>query len=154
MTSRTTLERKSDREFVVTRTFQSPVSAVFEAWTKPELFARWWVPESMRQSLLSCEMDVRPGGSYRLVFKHEGAEPMAFFGTYLDVTPPSRLAWTNDEGGEDGAVTTVTLEEREGRTLLVMHDLHLSREALDAAIDSGSMDCLGERFDQLDALLA
>ena len=150
----TMTERTSDRELVVTRTFNGPARMVFEAWTRPELFKRWWVPKSAPMSLLSCEMDVRVGGTYRLVFRHDAfTEPMAFFGRYLEVTPHSRLVWTNDEGGEDGVVTTVTFEEKGGKTLLVMHDLYPSKEALDAAIDSGSTSGAGEQFEQLDELL-
>ncbi len=103
MKNRTTVERKSERELVVTRTFNGPARIVFEAWTKPELFKRWWVPKSMGMSLLSCEMDVRVGGKYRLVFGHGASKPMAFFGTYLEVTPHSRLVWTNEEGDEGGS---------------------------------------------------
>src|SRR5262245_42096681 len=102
----TTAERKSERELVVTRTINGPARIVFEAWTKPELFKRWWVPKSVGISLFSCEMDVRVGGGYRLVFGD--ASGMAFFGKYLEVTPHSRLVWTNEEGGDSGAVTTVT----------------------------------------------
>jgi uncharacterized protein YndB with AHSA1/START domain len=150
--NRTTMERKSERELVATRTFDGPARIVFEAWTKPELFKRWWVPKSCGLSLLSCEMDVRVGGNYRLVFGHAGSEPMAVFGTYLEVTPHARLVWTNDEG--DGQViTTVTFEEKGGKTLLAMHDLHPSKEALDAAIASGSTSGVGETFEQLDELL-
>ncbi|HEY3497503.1 MAG TPA: SRPBCC domain-containing protein, partial [Polyangiaceae bacterium] len=109
----TTVERKSERELVVTRTFNGPARIVFEAWTNPELFGRWWVPKSLGLSLLSCEMDVRVGGKYRLVFA-AAPEPMAFFGTYVEVTPRSRLVWTNEEGGDGGAVTTVTFEEKGG----------------------------------------
>src|SRR5215470_1620288 len=115
MKNRTTVERKSEREIVVTRTFNGPARIVFEAWTKPELFKRWWVPKSFALSLLSCEMDVRVGGTYRLVFSHGGSEPMAFFGRYLEVIPPSRIVWTNDEGDEGGAVTTATFEENAGQ---------------------------------------
>ena len=153
MKSRTTVERKSERELVVTRTFNGPARIVFEAWTKPELFKRWWVPKSFGLSLLSCEMDVRVGGTYRLVFSHPASqEPMAFIGSYNEVTPPSRLVWTNDEGGEDGAITTVTFEERGAETLVVMRDLYPSKEALDGAIASGSTatGAMGETFDQLD----
>jgi len=148
--NRTTVERKSERELVVTRTFNGPARIVFEAWTKPELFKRWWVPKSMGMSLLSCEMDVRVGGKYRLVFEQNAA--MAFFGTYLEVTPHSRLVWTNEEGGEGGPVTTVTFEERGGKTLLVMHELYASKEALDAA-GTGAADAMVETFAQLDELL-
>ena len=152
-TNTTTVERASDRELVVTRTVNGPARIVFEAFTRPELFTRWWVPKSFGLSLLSCELDVRVGGTYRLVFSHSGSEPVAFFGTYVEVTPQSRLVWTNDEGGDGGAITTVTFEEKDGRTLLVMHDLYPSKEALDAAIASGSTSGFGETFDQLDELL-
>jgi uncharacterized protein YndB with AHSA1/START domain len=154
MKNETTVERKSERELVVTRIFDGPARIVFEAWTKPELFERWWVPKSIGMTMLSCEMDVRTGGKYRLVFAFGGAEPMAFHGRYIEVTPPSRLVWTNDEGDEGGAVTTVTFEERDGKTLVVMHDLYPSKEALDAAIESGSTGGPHEQFEQLDELLA
>ena len=149
MKKRTTVERKSERELVVTRTFNGPARIVFEAWTKPELFRRWWLPKSMGMSLRSCEMDVRAGGRYRLEFEPDG---MAFFGTYLEVTPHSRLVWTNEEGGEGGPVTTVTFEDKGGKTLLVLHELYSSKEALDAA-GTGAADAMVETFAQLDELL-
>jgi uncharacterized protein YndB with AHSA1/START domain len=154
MKNDTKVERKSERELVVTRTFDYPARIVFEAWTKPELLSRWWVPKSYGMTLLSCETDPRVGGGYRLVFALGGdtSKPMAFFGKYLEVTPPSRLVWTNDEGGEGGPVTTVTFEERGGKTLLVKRDLYASKEALDA--DMGSSQGMSESFAQLDALLA
>ena len=151
MKNRTTVERTSERELVVTRTFDAPARIVFEAWTKPELFKRWWVPKSLGMSLLSCEMDVRVGGRYRLVFAHGDSQAMAFFGTYNEVTPHSRLVWTNEESDE-GSVTTVTFEEKGGKTLLVMHELYPSKEALDAA-GTGAADAMGETFEQLDELL-
>ena len=154
MKNRTTVERKSERELVVTRTFNGPAHIVFEAWTKPELLKRWWTPKSFGITFISCEVDARTGGTYRFVFGHPASEqPMAFFGRYIEVTPHSRLVWTNDEGGEGGAITTVTFEERGGETLVVMHDLYPSKEALDAAIASGSTGGMGETFDQLDELL-
>jgi uncharacterized protein YndB with AHSA1/START domain len=153
MKNSTTVERKSERELVVTRTFNGPARIVFEAWTKPELFKRWWVPKSMGMSLLTCEMDVRVGGQYRFVFGHNGSKAMEVFGKYLEVTPHSRLVWTNDEGDEGGAVTTVTFEEKGGQTLLVLHDLYPSKEALDGALSSGSADGLPEQLEQLDELL-
>jgi uncharacterized protein YndB with AHSA1/START domain len=153
MKNRTTVERTSERELVVTRSFNGPACIVFEAWTKPELFKRWWVPKSIGVSLLSCEMDVRVGGGYRLVFSFEGKE-MAFFGTYREVAPHSRLVWTNDEGGEAGQITTVTFEEKAGKTLVVLRDLYPSKEALDGALASGSgVDAMPEAFEQLDELL-
>jgi uncharacterized protein YndB with AHSA1/START domain len=152
MKNRTTVERKSERELVVTRTVNSPARIVFEAWTKPELFKRWWVPKSAGVSLLSCEMDVRVGGRYRVELGHDASKPMAFFGRYIEVTPHSRLVWTNDES-DDGAVTTVTFEEKGGKTLLVLHELYPSKEALDGAI-AGMEGGMPEQFEQLDELLA
>ena len=149
--NRTTVERTSDREMVVTRTFNAPARLVFEAWTKPDLFRRWWVPKSAGVSLLACEMDVRVGGGYRLAFANGASKPMEFFGRYIEVTPHSRLVWTNDEGDEGGAVTTVTFEDKGGQTLLVLRDLYPSKEALDAG--AGSLDAMPETLEQLDEVL-
>jgi uncharacterized protein YndB with AHSA1/START domain len=148
--NRTTVERTSDREVVVTRTINGPARIVFAAFTKAELLKRWWVPKSMGMTLLSCEVEPRVGGKYRLVFDHS-PEPFAFFGTYVDVKPYSRLAWTNEEGGEGGSVTTVTFEEKGGKTLVVLHERYPSKEALEAA--GGAADAMYETFDQLDELL-
>jgi uncharacterized protein YndB with AHSA1/START domain len=150
---RTELARKSDRELVVTRTFNAPAHIVFEAWSNPDLFRRWWVPQSAGLSLLSCEMDIRTGGGYRLVFRHPASdEPMAFFGAYQEVTPPTRLVWTNEES-DQGAVTTVTLEEKAGKTLVTLHELYPTEAALEEAL-AGSAEGLPEQFAQLDELLA
>ncbi len=150
---RTTVQKKSEREVVVTRTFDAPARLVFEAWSRPELFKKWWVPRSMGMTLRSCEMDVRTGGKYRLVFGDDPAKPMAFFGKYIEVVPNKRIVWTNEERGDAGSVTTVTFEERDGKTLLVMSELYPSKEALDAA-GTGAQEALNETFGQLDELLA
>jgi uncharacterized protein YndB with AHSA1/START domain len=153
MNSRTTVERTSDRELVATRTLDGSARLVFEAWTTPELFKRWWAPASFGMTFLTCEIDVRTGGSYRFVFGHPAFEqPMTFVGKYLEVTPPSRIVWTNEED-EDGAVTTVTFEEKDGRTRVVVHDLYPSKEALDGAIASESTGAWPEQFEALDDLL-
>lgn len=151
--NRTTVERTSGRELVVTRTFDAPARIVFEAWSRPELLMRWWAPKSMGIPLLSVEADVRTGGRYRFVFGPDGAEPVAFFGRYIEVTPHSRLVWTNEEGGDGGPVTTVTFEEKDGKTLLVMTELYPSKEALDSA-GTGAAEMMDETFGQLDELLA
>jgi uncharacterized protein YndB with AHSA1/START domain len=151
MKNHTTVERKSDRELVVTRTFNGPARLVFEAWTRPELLMRWWAPKSTGMSLVSCEADVRAGGSYRFEFGHGASQPMVFFGKYIEVIPHARLVWTNDES-HDGAITTVTFEEQGGKTLLVMRELYSSKEALDAAI-AGMEGGMPETFAQLDELL-
>lgn len=149
--SRTKIEQASEREVVVTRTFDAPARIVFEAWTKPELFMRWWSPRSIGVPILSCEMDVRTGGKYRLVFGKDAASSWTFFGKYLEVIPNARMVWTNDEG-EEGAVTTLTFEEKDGKTLLVLRDVYPSKEAFEEG--SGSADGLTEQFEQLDELLA
>jgi uncharacterized protein YndB with AHSA1/START domain len=155
MKNSTTVERKSERELVVTRTFNGPPHIVFEAWTKPELIKRWWTPKSIGMSFVSCEADVRTGGTYRFVFSHPDFEqPMAFVGTYVEVTPPSRIVWTNEEDAH-GPVSTVTFEEQGDTTLLVLTELYPSKQALDEAIASGSSatSAAGEQFEQLDELL-
>lgn len=155
MKHNTTVERTSDREIIVTRTFNGPAHIVFEAWTKPELLKRWWTPASFGITFVSCEADVRTGGTYRFVFTHPAAEqPMAFFGRYVEVTPHSRIVWTNEES-PDGPITTVTFEERAGTTILVLRELYPSKQALDDAIASGSTGtgAASEQFEQLDGVL-
>jgi len=147
---RTQVERKSDCELVISRTFDAPARIVYEAWTKPELFKRWWVPKSFGMELLSCEQDVRVGGTYRLVFRHGDSGSMAFHGKYLEVAPPSRLVWTNEESS-DGSVTTLSLEEKGGKTLLVVHERYPSKQAFEAS--AGAADGMSESFGQLDELL-
>lgn len=149
----TTTDRRSDREVVVTRTFDAPARIVFEAWTRPELLMQWWAPKSFGMTFISCETDVRVGGTYRFVFGHpDFDQPMAFFGRYLEVEPPRRLVWTNEEG-EEGSVTTVTFEEKDGRTQLILSDVYPSKAALDEALASGGIGALPEQFDGLDVLI-
>ena len=152
MKHRTTVERTSDRELVVTRVVNGPAHLVFEAWTRADLFKQWWVPRSFGLTLLSCEIDARTGGGYRLVFAHGGSE-MAFFGKYLEVTPPSRVVWTNDET-EGGPISTATFHGEGERTKVVLHELYPSKEALDAAMTSGEKSGMEETFQQLEALIA
>jgi uncharacterized protein YndB with AHSA1/START domain len=157
MKNRTTVERRSDRELVVTRTFNGPARIVFDVWTKPEHLKRWWAPKSLGVSLFSCEADVRTGGNYRYVFGHDPKRPMAFSGTYTDVTPPSRLVCTQvfeqmREAGE--AIVTATFEEREGRTELVVYQHFASKEALDGAIASGMEKGMRETYEQFEELVA
>jgi len=152
--NRVTVERKSERELVVSRTISGPAHLVFEAWTRPELFIRWWVPKAAPISLLSCDLDVGVGGKYRLVLGINGSEQqMEFFGRYIEVTPHARIVWTNDEGDEGGAITTLTFEEQGGQTRVVVHDLYPSKEALDDAIASGSTEGMPEQLEQLDELV-
>jgi len=149
---RTMVERKSERELAVTRSFNAPVRLVFDAWTKPELFKQWWAPRSSGVPLLACEIDARTGGGYSVTFGQDADNSMTFFGKYLEVSPPSRLVWTNDES-ENGSVTTVTFEEKDGRTLLVLHELYPSKEACDESC-AGMEGAMPEQFGQLDELLS
>lgn len=147
-----TVARTSERDLVVSRTVRGPARAVWAAWTRAELFARWWVPASCPLPLVACELDVRVGGRYRLAFR-AGDATMEVFGTYVEVAPPSRLAWTNEEGDAGVTITTVTFEERGAETRVVVHDRYPSREALDAALASGATSGTPESLDQLDAFL-
>lgn len=154
-TASTTVTRTSERELVVTRTVDAPARTVFEAWTKPELFQRWWAPKALDVALLAFEADIRTGGAYRLTMSHPSAPaPMAFYGRYLEVTPHTRLVWTNDEAGEAGAVTTVTFLEQDGATRVSVHELYPSKAALDDALASGSTSGWSAQFEQLDELVA
>ena len=153
--NRTTIERALDRELVVTRTVNGPARLVFEAWSRPDLFQRWWAPKSCGLTIVSYEADVRTGGGYRLVMNHPSMpQPMAFFGAYIEVTPPARIVWTNDEGDEEGAVTTVTFTDKDGVTEVVVHELYPTKDSLDEAMANGSTTGWGEQFEQLDVLLA
>ena len=149
---RTAVARKSERELVVTRSFDAPVGLVFDAWTRPELFKQWWAPKSTGVPLLACEMDARTGGGYSVTFGQDADNSMTFFGKYLEVSPPSRLVWTNDES-ENGSVTSVTFEEKDGGTLLVLHEIYPTKEACDESC-AGMEGATPEQFGQLDELLA
>ena len=150
----TTTDRRSDREVVITRTFDAPARIVFEAWTTPELMMKWWTPASFGITFISCDMDARTGGTYKFVMGHPSFDqPMAFHGRYLEVVPGKKIVWTNEEGGESGSVTTVTFEEKQGKTYLTLSDLHPSKAALDAELESGAISGYPEQFNQLDILL-
>jgi uncharacterized protein YndB with AHSA1/START domain len=151
MKNKTTVERKSEREVVITRTINGPARLVFEAWTKPELLKQWWAPKSLGSVLRSCEVDLRAGGKYRFEFAFGESKTMAFFGKYIEVTPYSRLVWTNEEG--DGvSISTLTFEEKGGKTLMVLSELHPSKEVADS-VGEGFAEGMREMLEQLDELL-
>ena len=160
--NRTTLERTSDREIVVTRIFNGPPRIVFDAWTRPDLVSRWWAPLSMGVSMVSCDADVRAGGRYRYVLKPPHSDPFAFVGTYREVTPHTRLVYTtiyvpkgNDEQDESGAaVCTVTFEDRGEKTYLVSREVYPSKDVLDAVLATGMESGMRVTMDQLDELVA
>jgi uncharacterized protein YndB with AHSA1/START domain len=153
----TTVERTSDRELVVTRTFDAPAHVVFDAWTKPELLKRWWAPKSFGVSLFECEQDLRVGGAYRFAFGRDPKNPEVFSGRYLGVDPPARLVLTQiyermAHVGE--AVVTADFAEIEGRTHLTLRQLFPSKEALEGALASGMERGMRITLDQLDELVA
>ena len=148
--SRTAVQRASDRELVVTRLFEAPPRIVFKAWAEAELFRRWWIPKGAGIELLSCQMDVRTGGAYRLEFA-AGDSTLAFHGRYLEVVPNARIVWTNEEE-QQGAVTTVTFQDEGGKTLLTFHEAYPSKEALEEAM-AGSAEALPTQLDQLGEVL-
>ena len=153
----TIVERTSDRELVVTRTFDAPARIVFDAWTKPELLKRWWAPKSFGATLFECEQDLRVGGAYRFVFGRDRKDPEVFSGRYVEVDPPSRLVLTqlyermSDVGD---VVVTADFEESQGRTRLTLRHLFPSKEALEGALASGMERGMRVTLDQLDALVA
>jgi uncharacterized protein YndB with AHSA1/START domain len=153
----TIVKRTSDRELVVTRTFNARAHIVFDAWTKPELLKRWWAPRSFGVSLFECESDLRVGGTYRYAFGRDPKNPEVFSGRYLEVNSPSRLVLTQvyermSDAGE--AVVTATFEESQGRTRLTLHQFFPSKEALDGALAAGMEPGMRVTLDQLDALVA
>ena len=156
----TTMERTSGRELVIKRAFNGPARIVFDAWTRPELVRRWWAPQSRGVSLVSCEADVRAGGWYRYVMRHDAHGEMAFSGKYREVTPVSRLVYTEvfeptaSGSDEEGAIVTVTFDDRDGKTHVVSHSLFPSADVLDAVIATGMEGGMRESMDQLDALVA
>lgn len=152
----TTMEVEGDRDVVISRVFRAPPRIVFEAYTKPELVRRWWAPRSMGVELGEVSAEVRVGGRYRYVTRTPEGD-MAFSGTYTEVSPPSRLVYTQvfEPMADAGhAVVTVTFTEQAGQTRMVSHERYPSKEARDAALASGMEEGMRETMDQLDALVA
>lgn len=161
--NQTSMELKGDREIVIARTFNGPPRIVFDAWTRPELVRRWWAPDSRRVVVTACDADLRAGGTYRYVLRLEKTgHQFAFSGRYTEVTPHSRLVYTElfepDAGGANPGdiplIVTVTFTGRDGKTDLVSHSLCPSPEVRDAILASGMEHGMRETMDQLDLLVA
>jgi uncharacterized protein YndB with AHSA1/START domain len=155
--NRTTVERTSDRELVISRTFEARARIVWDAWTRPELLKRWWAPRSLGVTLFSCEVDLRVGGRYRYVFGHTPEHAMAFSGTFTEIVACARLVCTQlfepmASAGE--AIVAATFEERDGRTRVVQRALYPSKQSLDGAIASGMEKGARATFEQLEELVA
>ncbi|MCI0432018.1 MAG: SRPBCC family protein [Gemmatimonadetes bacterium] len=158
----TTMELRSDREIVISRAFNGPARIVFDAWTNPALVKRWWAPASRGVTVVGCDAAVRAGGTYRYVLRLSTGHEVAFSGTYAEVTPPSRLVYTQifepaASGANPGAeqlVITVTFDERDGKTHVVLHSLCPSKEVRDQILATGMEQGMRETWDQLDELVA
>jgi uncharacterized protein YndB with AHSA1/START domain len=154
--NQTTMQLEADREIIISRTFDGPARIVFDAWTKPELVKRWWAPKG-RATIVSVDADVRVGGKYRYVLKADVGEAFAFSGSYTEITPHSRLVYTQSfepMADAGSAIITVTFDERDGKTRLVSRELYPSKEAREAALSSGMEEGMRETMDQLDVLVA
>lgn len=150
------VERTSERELVVTRTFDAPAKIVFDAWTKPELIVRWWAPRSFGMKLTTCEVDLRVGGKYRFVFEMTDGQSREFFGVYKEVEPLERLVSTDDEQkatDADEAYTATTFSERDGKTTVVVRQVFASKEELEA-MAAGMEQGTHETYRQLDEVLS
>lgn len=160
--NQTTLELKGDREILITRTFNGPAHIVFEAWTRPEFVRRWWAPKSHKVSVVSCDAEVQVGGRYRYVLRLESGNEFAFSGRYIEVTPPSRLVYTEifepaaagANPGDPEVIVTVTFDESDGRTHMTSHSLCPTKEVRDAIIESGMEHGMRETMEQLEELIA
>jgi uncharacterized protein YndB with AHSA1/START domain len=160
--NQTSMELKGDREIVIARTFNGPARIVFDAWTRPELVRRWWAPKSHRVSVVACDADIRVGGGYRYLLRLDTGNEFAFSGRYSEVTPHSRLVYTQifeptaagAKPGDDEVIITVTFDERDGKTHLVSHSLCPSKDVRDAIIASGMEHGMRETMDQLEELVA
>jgi len=157
--SRTKMERTSDRELRIERSFEAPARIVFDAWTRAELVSRWWAPSALGVEIRSCEADVRVGGRYRYVLQARAATVLAFSGEYREVVPHSRLVYTSSfeptASGAVGepAVVTVSFDEQDGRTRLVARELYPSKQVLDDVLASGMETGMRATMDQLDELV-
>jgi uncharacterized protein YndB with AHSA1/START domain len=147
----------SDREIAITRTFDAPRDLVFEAWTNPEHVRHWWGWRT--STMIHCEADVRPGGSWRYVTREENGTEVPFTGVYQEVTRPERLVHTEVYDVEpfnsgDPAVVTVMFEEEAGRTTVTVTSLYPTKEVRDIVLGSGMEAGAAESYDRLAERLA
>lgn len=143
----------SEREIAMTREFDAPQDLVFEAHTSCEHMSRWWRPR--KYEVVSCEIDFRVGGKWRIVHRGPDGKDYGFHGEYREIVPPERIVWTFEFEGYPGAVSveTLTLVEADGRTTLKGLSLHDSVEARDGMLNSGMEEGAKETMDRLDEYL-
>src|SRR5256886_12853998 len=144
----------SDTEIELTREFDAPRDIVFKAMTDPALLPKWWGPR--RYKTVVDTLDVRPGGKWRMRNIAADGGEHAFRGEFREVTPPERIVWTFEYEPLAGhvSVETMTLTERDGRTLLTVHDQFSSKEDLDGMVNSGMESGARESYERLDEVLA
>jgi uncharacterized protein YndB with AHSA1/START domain len=152
-TSVTSYTTPSDREVLLTRVVSAPRRLVFAAWTEPRHLQRWLTgPEGWTMPV--CEIDLRPGGRWRYVYRKASGKEMTLTGSVLEVAPPERLVTTESWGPEwPETVNTLVLTESEGRTTIALTITYVSKEARDAALATGAMDGMNRAFELLDELL-
>jgi len=152
----TQVERLSDRELIIRRTFQARPHIVFGAMTRPELFKRWFAPQAMGATFVDCMFDVRVGGTYRYVFGRPGEPSAAFSGTYREVIDGKRLVYTQifEPRVADGeGVITATFEVQGTATRFTQRELYPSKAVLDFALSSGMERGMRETLEQLETLV-
>jgi uncharacterized protein (TIGR03086 family) len=149
-----TVTLPSDTEILITRRFEAPRTLVWDALTTPRHLLRWWGPPW--HPLVRCEIDLRPGGSWRYVSRDADGNELAWHGTYRAVAAPERLETTEVFEGfpEAEAVNVMTLTEADGVTTLQTRVRHTSREHRDGHVLSGMEAGMQQTFDRLDDLLA
>jgi uncharacterized protein YndB with AHSA1/START domain len=140
----------SDTQILITREFDAPRQLVFRAYTTPELIRRWWAGD--RGEVISAEVDLRPGGSWRYVMTANAGFEVAFHGEYQEIIPGERIVATEVyEGAPDAAaVTTTTFAEHDGRTTLSILVQHISRENRDMHLNSGMEGGMQESLNHLE----
>jgi uncharacterized protein YndB with AHSA1/START domain len=144
----------TEKEIVVTRVFDAPRRLVFEAWTNPKHLPKWMLgPEGWTMPV--CEIDLRPGGAWHIVWRKSDGAELEMRGAYREVAPPERLVSTESWGGDwPETLNTLILSEENGKTTATSTMLYPSKEARDAALKSGMKEGMSSSYDRLEQYLA
>jgi uncharacterized protein YndB with AHSA1/START domain len=144
----------TDREVVVTREFDAPLSLVFEAWTKCEHLQHWLLgPDGW--TMPSCQVDLRPGGKYRWGWRHsQNGHEFAMHGVYREIDPPNKIVCTESMEGQPGeTLNTLVFTEAGGRTLMTMTILYASKEMREMVLKTGMTSGMETSFNRLESYL-
>ena len=144
----------SDLEICMTRVFDAPRHLVFDAMTKPEHVKQWWGRLGEGYSVPVCEIDLRVGGRWRFVNRHPNGE-VAFYGEYREITPPSRLVFTEifEQYPDSVSVVTSDFTDEDGKTRLTATVRYPSLEVRDIVLSSGMARGAGLSYDRLEDLV-